>query len=64
MKNDVEMHVLIYVDDLFICGNNNHMLKNFKDYLSRGFSMKDLGKLKYFLGLEVSRGPDGFFISQ
>ncbi|KAL9299037.1 putative RNA-directed DNA polymerase [Arabidopsis thaliana] len=26
--------------------------------------MKDLGKLKYFLGLEVSRGADGFCLSQ
>lgn len=64
MKNGVEMHVLIYVDDLLICGNNNHMLQKFKDYLSCCFSMKDLGKLKYFHGLELSRGPDGFFISQ
>ena len=26
--------------------------------------MKDLGKLKYFLGLEIARGPDGIFVSQ
>lgn len=64
VKNGIEMHVLIFVDDLLICGNNNHMLQKFKDYLSRCFSMKDLGKLKYFLGLEVSQGREGFFVSQ
>lgn len=37
MKNDIEMHGLIYVDDLLICGNNNHMLHKFKEYLSRCF---------------------------
>lgn len=26
--------------------------------------MKDLGKLKYFLGLEIARGPEGIFVSQ
>ncbi|KAL9299062.1 putative reverse transcriptase, RNA-dependent DNA polymerase [Arabidopsis thaliana] len=40
------------------------MVQKFKEYLGRCFSMKDLGKLKYFLGIEVSRGPDGIFLSQ
>lgn len=26
--------------------------------------MKDLGKLKYFLGIEVARNAEGFFLSQ
>lgn len=60
----IELRVLIYVDDLLICGNDAYMLQKFKEYLGRCFSMKDLGKLKYFLGIEVSRGPDGIFLSQ
>jgi len=40
------------------------MLQKFKEYLSRCFAMKDLGKLKYFLGIEVRRGPEGIFLSQ
>ncbi|KAL9813214.1 putative RNA-directed DNA polymerase [Arabidopsis thaliana] len=40
------------------------MLQKFKEYLGRCFSMKDLGKLKYFLGIEVSRGSEGIFLSQ
>lgn len=63
-QNGDEIRVLVYVDDLLICGNNGDRLKKFKDYLSNCFSMKDLGKLKYFLGIEVSRGPEGIFLSQ
>lgn len=63
-KKGLEIRVLIYVDDFLITGNDAYMIQKFKDYLSRCFSMKDLGKLKYFLGIEVSRGPDGIFLSQ
>ncbi|XP_019092352.1 PREDICTED: uncharacterized protein LOC109129155 [Camelina sativa] len=63
-RGGIELHVLVYVDDLVICGNDAYMLRQFKDYLSRCFSMKDLGKLKYFLGIEMSRASDGIFISQ
>lgn len=63
-RKGIELRVLIYVDDLLICGNHPRMLQKFKEYLSKCFAMKDLGKLKYFLGIEVSRGPEGIFISQ
>ena len=63
-RKGIELRVLVYVDDLLICGNHSHMLQKFKEYLGKSFSMKDLGKLKYFLGFEVSRGPEGIFVSQ
>ncbi|KAL9293684.1 putative RNA-directed DNA polymerase [Arabidopsis thaliana] len=40
------------------------MLQKFKEFLGRCFSMKDLGKLKYFLGIEVNHGSEGMFLSQ
>ena len=51
---NIQLVVLVYVDDLIICGNNHDSIQCFKDYLSRRFRMKDLGKLKYFLGVEVA----------
>ncbi|KAL0404417.1 UNVERIFIED_CONTAM: Retrovirus-related Pol polyprotein from transposon RE2 [Sesamum radiatum] len=63
-RQDVSLHVLIYVDDLIIAGNNLATLSKFKDYLSHCFHMKDLDLLKYFLGIEIARGPDGLFLTQ
>lgn len=64
-KGHVEIRVLIYVDDLFVCGNDMDVLMKFKEYLRRCFHMKDLGmRLKYFLGIEIGRGDEGFMITQ
>ena len=39
-------------------------MKKVKEYLSSEFKIKDLGPLKYFLGIEVVRSRHGIFISQ
>lgn len=56
--------MLVYVDDLIISGNNGAAIAKFKQYLSACFHMKDLGTLKYFLGLEVARNSTGIFLCQ
>lgn len=63
-QGNVELRVLIYVDDLIVCGNDVISLQKFKDYLGRCFHMKDLEKLKYFFGIEVAHGEEGFVLSQ
>ena len=60
----LQLHVLVYVDDLIISGNDGVAVQRFKDYLSQCFHMKDLGKLKYFLGIEVARNLEGIFLCQ
>lgn len=64
MHNDIALHVLVYVDDLIVTGSSHEVIAKFKQYLSDCFHMKDLGNLKYFLGVEVARGKDGLFLFQ
>ncbi|GAA0146783.1 transmembrane signal receptor [Lithospermum erythrorhizon] len=63
-KGQTRLHVLVYVDDLVISGNDSAAISTFKQYLSSCFHMKDLGVLKYFLGVEVARSQEGIFLSQ
>lgn len=56
--------VLVYVDDLLLAGNNRQEIEHLKKMLSNTFKMKDLGDVRYFLGLEISRSEAGFFVSQ
>ncbi|XP_024006661.1 uncharacterized protein LOC112083345, partial [Eutrema salsugineum] len=53
-----------YVDDLIISGNDKVGIQETKDYLHSVFDIKDLGELKYFLGIEVCRSKEGLFLSQ
>lgn len=56
--------ILIYVDDLLICGSNLSTIQHIQSMLSSVFHMKHLGPLRYFLGIEVNRSNSGFFLSQ
>lgn len=56
-KGGIRIHGLIYVDDLIITGSSIIAIKEFKEYLSTCFKMKDLIILRYFLGIEVARSP-------
>ncbi|GJS60632.1 ribonuclease H-like domain-containing protein [Tanacetum coccineum] len=49
----VFLALLVYVDDIIITNNNLSKIEKFKVFLMYKFMIKDLGKLKYFLGIEV-----------
>ena len=64
MCGTVELHVLIYVDDMIISGSDSVALDGFKQYLSSCLHMKDLGVLRYFMGIEVARSAEGISLCQ
>jgi Reverse transcriptase (RNA-dependent DNA polymerase) len=56
--------VLVYVDDIIITRNSQSKIDYIKNCLKQKFDNKDLGKLKYFLGIEIAHSSKGLFISQ
>lgn len=60
-NGDVFLTVLVYMDDLILAGNNSQAYASFKQYLNKCFQIKDLGILKYFIGIEVARNSAGLF---
>ncbi|KAL8119074.1 hypothetical protein AgCh_016538 [Apium graveolens] len=56
--------LLVYVDDMILSGNDVNLVRLVKDFLATKFRIKDLGALKYFLGLEVARSTSGIYINQ
>ena len=52
IMNDEPVILLLYVDDLFLTGEEN-LITECKKRLALEFEMKDLGLMHYFLGLEV-----------
>ena len=56
--------VLVYVDDLIVTGDDEREIHRTKENLSVRFQIKELGKLKHFLGLEVNRTKEGLLLYQ
>ncbi|CAM8970236.1 unnamed protein product [Rhodiola kirilowii] len=58
------LYLLVYVDDIILTGNDSTVIRQFIARTDKEFSIKDLGSLHYFLGLEVSSTSSGLFLGQ
>ena len=54
----------MYVDDVVITGNSHVLIKRIIHQLNNAFSLRDLGPLHYFLGVQVQQTSAGLFLSQ
>ncbi|KAG7583985.1 Retrotransposon Copia-like N-terminal [Arabidopsis suecica] len=63
-KGNDYIALLVYVDDIVIAGNNDATIEVLKNDLAKAFKLRDLGPLKYFLGLEIARTKEGISVCQ
>ena len=54
----------VYVDDIVITGDDVEEIKKLKERLGKAFEVKDLGPLRYFLGIEIARSSKEIILSQ
>jgi len=52
-EEDEFMALIVYVDEVLIRGPNEILINQFKEYLHKMFTIKDLGQESYFLGIEL-----------
>ena len=56
--------LIVYVDDIVLTGNHEEEIRRINGLLSKEIKIKDLGLLRYFLGMEVARSNKGISVSQ
>ncbi|XP_059435041.1 uncharacterized mitochondrial protein AtMg00810-like [Corylus avellana] len=64
MKKTSFIILLVYVHDIVIASNDSLAIVELTKDLNSVSSLKDLGEMKYFLGLEIGRSAKGISFSQ
>ena len=56
--------LVVYVDDIVITGSDSEGISSLKSFLHSQFHTKDLGMLRYLMGVEAMRSKHGIFLFQ
>ena len=56
--------LIVYVDYIILIGDDSLELKILKERLTKVFEIKELGPLKYFLGIEFARPKEVILMNQ
>jgi hypothetical protein len=62
-KDGVIIYLLVYVDDIIVTSSSPSAVDALLSDLQSDFALKDLGKLQYFLGIQVDQCDDGLHLS-
>jgi hypothetical protein len=57
------MYMLVYMDDIIVVSSSQRATDALLANLEKDFTLKDLGDLHYFLGIEVVKTDDGIILS-
>ncbi|KAJ0906671.1 putative RNA-directed DNA polymerase [Helianthus annuus] len=63
-KGNSLLIVGVYVDDIIVTGSKEKDITSFKRKMKSVFDMSDLGKLSFYLGIEVEQNETGVFLKQ
>jgi hypothetical protein len=63
-KGGTSIFVLIYVDDIIVASSAHNATHVLLQQLGHEFTLKDLGELNFFLGIEVNRVRGGLVLTQ
>ncbi|GJQ89223.1 retrovirus-related pol polyprotein from transposon TNT 1-94 [Tanacetum coccineum] len=56
--------VQIYVDDIIFASTTTELCDKFSEIMCSKFKMSMMGKISFFLGLQISQSPRGIFLNQ
>jgi hypothetical protein len=57
-------YILVYVDDILLTASTDRLLHHIIGHLQSEFTIKDLGNIHFFLGVQIKRDHSGFFLTQ
>ena len=58
------LYLLLYVNDIILTGNSSSAVTSLITQLAHFFELKDLGPLRFFLGLQIDYTRAGLFVHQ
>lgn len=63
-QNSIQIYLLIYVDDILISGSDSQLISTLLEQLQQKFQIRNLGMLSRFLGINFTRSPTRYHLSQ